>query len=57
MRRPTLYRHLTKGLTHPHPLIAAAAWLGLLALLLVLARLIVALVDDFWLIVITLAQP
>ncbi len=57
MRAPSPHRHLKKGLTHPNRLVAAATWFLLLVLVLVLARLVMILIDDFWVILIALMQP
>lgn len=51
------HRHLKKGLTHPNRLIAAATWLLLLVLILVLVRLVAVLIDDFWLTIIAWMPP
>ncbi|MCW3846018.1 hypothetical protein OF829_02125 [Sphingomonas sp. LB-2] len=57
MRIRSPHRHLKKGLTHPNRLVAAATWLLVLLLGWVLVRLVMALVDDFWLLVIVWSQP
>lgn len=51
------HRHIKKGLTHPNRLVAAATWLVLLGVMLVLIRLVVVLAGDFWLFMITWMQP
>jgi hypothetical protein len=51
------HRHLKRGLAHPDRRAVAATWLLLLVLMLVLARLVMVLVDDFWLFIIAWTQP
>lgn len=57
MRLPSPHRQLKKGLKHPNRFVAASSWLLLLVLLLVLIRLAIVLIGDFWVILIAWMQP
>ena len=51
------HRAIRKGLRHPNRLIGGATWLILLIMLAVLVRLVIVLIDGFWLFFIALMQP
>lgn len=55
MRR--LHHRIGRALTHPNRLVAAMAWLLLIAVVLVLTRLAVVVLGDFWVTAIAWLQP